>query len=224
MTNKFLLKNKEDPDKNQYWYSSSTIETVCNFVLLVTELASKTNFNQIVNIVCEHLTSNDTGFENRNVAFLSTPSLFFSVPKKYLNHCTLFDYDDKFENITRNMLLEESNIPHFVLYDFNNSKENIRSNAFHTYSMIIVDPPFITKDVWEKYAQTVKILAANKDCLILCSTIAENESLMYELMSLKPVVYKPNIPNLVYQYNFYANFNSEHINRKNTEIPEFESN
>jgi hypothetical protein len=31
MSNKFLLKNKEDADKNQYWYSSSTIETVCNF-------------------------------------------------------------------------------------------------------------------------------------------------------------------------------------------------
>jgi hypothetical protein len=191
----------------------------------MTELARKMKLTSIkvVNVVCEHLTSNDTRFENRSVAFLSTPSLFFSVPREFLVQCTLFDYDEKFENMTRNMQLEDSNIPHFVLYDFNNPKENIRSNSLHAYSMIIVDPPFITKDVWEKYAQTVKILAANKDCLILCSTIAENELLMYELMNLKPVAYKPSIPNLVYQYNFYANFNSEHINRKNNEIPEFEN-
>ncbi len=72
----------------------------------------------------------------------------------------------------------------FVKYDFN-SPENITTvitlvyskhffnqilyipaDLSHSFDIVIVDPPFITQDVWEKYATTVKLIL-KKGILIL---------------------------------------------------------
>jgi hypothetical protein len=33
-------------------------------------------------------------------------------------------------------------------------------------------------------------------------------------------VFQPSIPHLVYQYNIFANYDDEELNKKNPEIPE----
>lgn len=56
--NRFLLLNPENENLNQYWYSKDTIQTV-------------------IEEICEQ-NSSSNGF----IAFISTPSLFFSMKDK----------------------------------------------------------------------------------------------------------------------------------------------
>jgi len=68
-TNTFLTHTNENRDLNQYWYSKKTIDTLCNAIR-------------------EGLSLVDSG---SRVAFLSTPSLFFSLSPKERQQCVLFD-------------------------------------------------------------------------------------------------------------------------------------
>lgn len=54
---------------------------------------------------------------------------------------------------------------------------------------------------------------------ILLSTIAENEEMMKELLDVHPCAFMPSIPNLVYQYKFFTNYESEGLSEPNPEIP-----
>ena len=49
--------------------------------------------------------------------------------------------------------------PNFVLYDFNNP-EDIPINIHNTFDCIVIDPPFITEEVWTLYAAAAKLLLA----------------------------------------------------------------
>ena len=80
--------------------------------------------------------------------------------------------------------------------------------------MAVIDPPFITREVWQKYVLAVKILMKNDENgdlkgNLLCSTITENKDFMKELLNVNPIIFRPSIPNLVYQYNFYTNYEDE---------------
>lgn len=68
-------------------------------------------------------------------AFLSTPSIYFSLPVDIREKCTLFDFDSKF-----------STDKGFVQYDFN-APEAIPVDLHHTFDMVVIDPPFITLEV-----------------------------------------------------------------------------
>jgi len=52
-----------------------------------------------------------------------------------------------------------SNEPNFVVYDFHNP-EDIPANIHHTFDCIVIDPPFITHEVWRQYAAAAKLLLA----------------------------------------------------------------
>ena len=66
--NEFLQQTAEKTDLNQYWYSQGTIETILG--------AIRESWN----------ISGD-----KRVAFLSTPSLFFSLSEEERKNCALFD-------------------------------------------------------------------------------------------------------------------------------------
>jgi EEF1A lysine methyltransferase 1 len=50
--------------------------------------------------------------------------------------------------------------------------------------MVIIDPPFITREVWEKYALCAKKLLKENGMWFL-STIDENEEMIKELTGAK---------------------------------------
>lgn len=54
---------------------------------------------------------------------------------------------------------------------------------------------------------------------VLCSTIMENAPFMQELLRATPCEFKPSIPNLVYQYSLYVNYESKRLSNSNPEIP-----
>lgn len=89
--------------------------------------------------------------------------------------------------------------------------------------MIVIDPPFITREVWDKYAEASKLLLKEDGSgKVLLSTIDENEGFIFELLGAKRQIFRPSIPNLVYQYSFYANYESAGLSSKNPEIPDFD--
>lgn len=58
----------------------------------------------------------------------------------------LLDVDDKW-----------SRDPHYVFYDFNNPQE-IPRKLHQSFDCVVIDPPFITHDVWDKYFITARLL------------------------------------------------------------------
>ena len=132
----------------------------------------------------------------KKCAFLSTPSIYFSLKDKEVKAASkVFDIDTKF-----------GKDPGFVYYDFNKNSE-LAQDLLGTFDMVVIDPPFITREVWEKYAECAKMLL-NKEgpMMYLISTIDENESMIKELTGSDKAVFRPSIPKLVYQYSFYANY------------------
>lgn len=169
----------ENPHHNQYWYSPHTIR------VMVEEI--------------EQLRG--------NVAFLSTPSLYFSVSEECRARCKIFEFDRKWES--------DSN---FVFYDFNKPEE-LPESLRHTFDVAVVDPPFITEDVWIKYGKAVELLLrGHDDCKVICTTVLENESLLNNIFGAKSTKFQPSIPHLVYQYNLFVNYKSLVFSRLNPEI------
>ena len=82
----------------------------------------------------------------------------------------------------------------FVYYDFN-KPEDVRQELHQTFDMVVVDPPFITEEVWRKYGTTCKLLLKEgveetgipKGKAIL-TTIYENKDLLKELFNAEPTV------------------------------------
>mmetsp|Transcript_87938 Transcript_87938/g.121267 ORF Transcript_87938/g.121267 Transcript_87938/m.121267 type:complete len:161 (-) Transcript_87938:81-563(-) len=157
--------------------------------------------------VCEELCS---GTEKK-IAFLSTPSIYFSLKDKAVKgNAKCFDFDEKFGAKDTN----------FVFYDFNKN-EDIPEQYHKYFDMVVIDPPFITREVWEKYTEATRILLKDNTGQIFLSTIDENEEMIKELLDCNRQKFRPSIPNLVYQYSFYANFETEGLSQNNPEIPEF---
>src|SRR3989338_7551247 len=77
------------------------------------------------------------------VAFLSTPSLYFAFPEEERKNFKLFEFDKKWESD-----------PGFVFFDFNHP-DKIPVGLWNSFDYIVVDPPFITKEVWVKYIEAV---------------------------------------------------------------------
>ena len=108
-----------------------------------------------------------------------------------------------------------------MFYDFNKADE-LPSDLHHQFDLVVIDPPFITREVWEKYAVAAKLLLKEEGGHALLSTIDENEANIKELIGADRKAFRPSIPNLVYQYSLYATFSSEGLDQKNPEIPDFD--
>jgi hypothetical protein len=191
---KFLKHNGEDQSLNQYWYSSYSITALNE--------ASRQSLRE--------------GGEDYVIAFLSTPSLYFALPEAERTKCFVLDYDEKWKDDRG-----------FVFYDFNvpcgkegSALEKLKGKC----DMVVIDPPYITREVWEKYTKTAKFLLKDDDdsnpCggRVLGTTVAENAGFVKELLGATPQVFRPSIPNLVYQYRSYCNFKCEALEKLNPEI------
>jgi EEF1A lysine methyltransferase 1 len=140
------------------------------------------------------------------IACISTPSIYFSLPEEIRKTANVFDIDTEFQKD-----------PGFVHYDFN-APESIPREFHRYFDVIIIDPPFITKEVWEKYTSTI-VLMSNNNTKIILSSIAENSQMLQDLLQVYPCAFQPSIPHLVYQYNFYTNYRSDILSQINSEIP-----
>lgn len=181
----------EDAGLNQYWYSPHTIQT------LVAELTM-------------HATA---------CAFLSTPSLYFSLPEgSALRRASKnFEFDRRFA----------ASDPDggFVFYDFN-KPDAVPVQCWDAFDYVVVDPPFITREVWAQYARTVQLLL-KKGGKVLFTSVVENHRMLEEVMDagenafpLFVPTFRPSIPHLTYQYHCFVNYAGSGLERcANPELP-----
>jgi hypothetical protein len=109
--------------------------------------------------------------------------------------------------------------PGYHFYDYNHPT-NIEGSLLGTFDLVIVDPPFISHSVWEKYATTARLLLKGYSAHIIATTVDENAGLMDSLFGCKPTVFRPSIPHLVYQYSVFTNFPSLTLADKNPDLQE----
>mmetsp|Transcript_80348 Transcript_80348/g.176135 ORF Transcript_80348/g.176135 Transcript_80348/m.176135 type:complete len:378 (-) Transcript_80348:213-1346(-) len=140
-------------------------------------------------------------------ALVSTPSVYFSLPQEVKARCKVLDFDRQWEWDAG-----------FVFYDFNKPID-VPADLHCSFDYVLIDPPFITREVWTLYAETAKLLMKDGGRL-LCTTIFENAAMMKELLAVTPTLFRPSIPNLVYQYSIYTNYRSERLEKLNPEIDE----
>jgi hypothetical protein len=88
----------------------------------------------------------------------------------------------------------------------------------HSFDYVVIDPPFITEDVWRLYARAARLLLGPSPARVLLSTIPENCELMRELLDARLVAFRPSIPHLIYQYSFFTNYTSQRLAALNPEI------
>eukprot|EP00985_Skeletonema_marinoi_P010226 scaffold4824_cov193-Skeletonema_marinoi.AAC.5 len=181
----FHSKTDENGDLNQYWYSEKTCHVLCAAV------------------------KESMSLKGARVAFLSTPSLFFSLDEEDREQCVLFDFD-------RSLSLGSCS-NQFEFYDYNNPT-NLDSKLHGKFDVIVIDPPFISQSVWENYATTAALLGVKDGAHIICTTVEQNEGLMERLFKCKVMNFQPSIPKLIYQYNTYANFQSATLSTINPEL------
>ena len=181
----FHEKFEEKAEYNQYWYSEKTIEVIVEEI---------------------------RGLGAERVAFLSTPSVFFSARSAGING-DLFELDPKLDNGDGK----------FVLYDFN--KPEIDENMNGMYDLVVIDPPFITREVLAAYAFTSSQLLGDSEGKVIISSILENKDVLRELFgsNIMSARFKPSIPTLVYQYCLFTNYildGESGLNSGNTEVAE----
>ena len=70
------------------------------------------------------------------MSVLSLSSMYYHIS---------IQYDIKFGN----------NNPNFFQYDFNHP-ELIPEKYYNMFDFVLADPPFITHEVWQKYAEAIK--------------------------------------------------------------------
>eukprot|EP00392_Amoebophrya_sp_AT5.2_P001710 g1712.t1 len=187
MAEDFIAKTKERGDLNQYWFSKKTIDV-------------------FVSVIRSHVQAVPPPIDSkpRHVALVSCPSLYFSLDEETRKHCIVLDIDKQWESD-----------PGFAYYDYNEAPEAQLSAHQHTCSLVVIDPPFITHQVWNRYAGAAWFLATNflfriDQPKFLCTTVFENRKLIARLFdNAQPAMYRPSIPNLVYQYCVYVNFSTE---------------
>ena len=87
------------------------------------------------------------------------------------------------------------------------------------FDYVFCDPPFITAPVVTYYATSIRLLLAPGG-RVLFTTVSENAALLKELLGLAgPLQFLPSVPNLVYQFTFFANYDSHLLQQSNPELP-----
>jgi hypothetical protein len=144
-------------------------------------------------------------------AFVSTPSIYFALPpsERSSGLHRVLDYDSASFGRDKG----------FVFYDFNKPSD-VPQEIVGAFDLVVIDPPFITEEVWRKYGETARLLLSPGGHA-LCTTVAENVGLLQELFpNLRRMAFQPSIPHLVYQYDLYCTWDSAVFGKKNPEIPD----
>lgn len=153
-----------------------------------------------------------------DIAFLSTPSLYFSISSATRQRSRLLDFDTQWAGDSG-----------FVKYNYEHP-EALPPALKHRFAMVVIDPPFITEEVWEMYAQATEYLLVERENgedekqgsssnrRILCTTVSENAGLLKTFLGVKEWRFQPSIPKLTYQFSSFSNYESARLDQTNSEL------
>jgi len=188
----------EKPEFNQYWYSDATIQSI---LLGIEEPVEVDGFQK-----------------SPRCAFIATPSLFFSLSSEVRQRCNhaVLDIDDE--------QFAKTGGTGFVKYDFKLQppEDHLPKELKHAFDIVVIDPPFITEEVWRLFALSANyLLRPDGKGRIICTTVAENLGLLVQLFpGITRTKFQPSIPHLVYQYDLFCNWPAKAFANLNPEIPQ----
>ena len=114
--------------------------------------------------------------------------------------------------------------PGFVFYDFHHP-EDVPHSLRRQFDYVVADPPYITEPCWKKYARTARLLlrsSSDTSAKVLAASVDANEALLrHEFPGMRRCAFRPCMPTLMYQYSFFTNYCSTHLEQENPEIVEF---
>jgi hypothetical protein len=140
------------------------------------------------------------------VACLSTPSVFFSLPEGSAVRAgsVAFDYDRQWEGHAN-----------YRFFDFNDPSGTIEPALQHRFDMCVVDPPFITRDVWTKYAEAIRLClkpagVGGAPGRVILTTVGENEAMLRTVLGeelgrpLRKATFMPAMQKPWYGFGYVA--------------------
>jgi hypothetical protein len=201
----FIRAHREDADHNQYWYSAATVARILAAVEEPLEKPAAA-------------AAAAAPAPPPRGAFLSTPSLFFALApaaRAAARHAVLDLDAAQFAGPGGEA---------FVRFDFRAAppEAHLPAALLGAFDLVVIDPPFITEEVWRLYAAAARaLLRADGPRRVVCTTVAENAALMAELFpGARRTRFQPSIPHLVYQYDLYCNWDAKAFSTPNPEVPE----
>ncbi|KAF3323509.1 protein-lysine N-methyltransferase N6AMT2 [Carex littledalei] len=167
----------EDWRLSQFWYDRHTAET------LVEEI--------------RFLSASSTGSPLPSVACIACPTLYAYLKKNEPDiPAQILEFDKRFEQYGDD----------FIFYDYNQPEE-LPSALKHSYKIIVVDPPYLSKECLEKVAKTIFFLANPLDSVLLLLTGEVQKERALELLNVQPCVFRPRHSNkLGNEFLLYTNY------------------
>uniref|UniRef100_A0A182K7R8 Protein-lysine N-methyltransferase n=1 Tax=Anopheles christyi TaxID=43041 RepID=A0A182K7R8_9DIPT len=138
------------------------------------------------------------------VALLSAPSAFKHVVNEN-KHAMLFEFDERFASYGDN----------FQQYDYNRAFDLGYMDAFsNQFSLVIVDPPFLSEECIEKIGVIVKKITKHDAKIILCSGAVVQDWAKKHL-GVSMCEFRPDHErNLGNEFRSYANFDLDKVLNK----------
>ena len=137
----------------------------------------------------------------QRVAFVSTPSLFFAVYKN-IQESYLFDIDVEFDKVADGR---------FIRFDYKYPEISACHHAM--FDAVIMDPPFISEEVIAAYVKVFRTLARTTRSILMFTSTRENQHVIERELHIRvsTAPFLPCIPNLVYQYRIFVNYELDSV-------------
>ena len=135
------------------------------------------------------------------VACVSCPTLFDTLSKeeKVLKgdvRIRLFEFDTRFEQKYNDR---------FTFYDLDDPV-NLPIDFKNSFDLVVIDPPYLNHKTLEKVSKTVQFLGKDNGCLLACTGLVMEGSLL-ELFHAKKCLFEPKHENsLGNEFGCFANY------------------
>lgn len=146
--------------------------------------------------------------ENGRCAFIACPTVWKVMRKEHPEiHNVLFEYDTRFATGDQS----------FVEYDYNNDEsiEQTYSSLKDSFDVLIIDPPFLSRECFEKVSHLVKFIGkSSPQCKhIICTGAVQEENIKEFFPGSHRVVFQPKHErNLMNPFACFVDYETKTLN------------
>ncbi|CAH9068283.1 unnamed protein product [Cuscuta europaea] len=171
-------------EQNRVSAEASSVEQPEQEVALVTEDWRLSQFwydSETAGTVAKEILTLCETLDSPSVACISCPTLFAYLKKSDPNvQAQLLEYDQRFSSYRSE----------FTFYDYN-TPEDLASSLKHSYSVIVADPPYLSKECLEKVSKTISFLLRSGPSYVLLLTGEVQKDRAAQLLNLRPCRFRP---------------------------------
>mmetsp|Transcript_27341 Transcript_27341/g.48344 ORF Transcript_27341/g.48344 Transcript_27341/m.48344 type:complete len:262 (+) Transcript_27341:88-873(+) len=224
--NRFLESTKEDIKLYQYWYSGATINAI---LAECEQYATKVAFLSTPSVyfsLCEGVDM-ENGVDARSILARASCVLDYDRAFQTAKGYVFFNYKDP-GGIPKDL----HHTFDFVVIDPPSVRDDVLAQYAKAARLLLCDGGGLgyrsdcASNTWLPCClagRTPKVSngSPTRKGRILVTSLAgdDHAKLMYKLFRVKPCVFLPTIPNLIYQYHLYVNYESPRLAQINPDQP-----